>query len=101
MAKIIAFDTNDTGTIYDCTQTQDHIDDGDVLVLPDGRIGFLLEAWPVMLAGEPENFHTMKNPEKLPYMDGGKYAETAALVERIKAGEKLPTVVAWTHEIEI
>jgi hypothetical protein len=47
-----------SGEVYDRTQTDDTIKDGDVLVVPpneveqhDGIVGILVEAWPVVIHG--------------------------------------------------
>jgi hypothetical protein len=41
---------------YDASQTSDLIKDGDLLVTPQA-VGFLFEAWPVLLKGEADEFH--------------------------------------------
>jgi hypothetical protein len=42
-----------TSEMYDLTQTSDDIHDGDVFVCNGGRtIGFLMQAWPTLIAGE-------------------------------------------------
>lgn len=68
------------GSAYDNSQCRDSIKDGDLLVTPDA-VGFLFKAWAVLVKGEADAFHTVKDgkPETL---EGGAYA---ASVEAAKA----------------
>jgi hypothetical protein len=50
--------TCDSAEAYDTIQTEDSIQDGDVLIVPNGGIvGILVEAWPVALTSESGAFH--------------------------------------------
>ena len=52
---VIVYYFNDMSTseMYDLTQIDDRIADGDVFVCNGGRtIGFLMKAWPILLKGE-------------------------------------------------
>jgi len=49
-----------SGEAYDATQTDDAINDGDVLVVPNEQLaGILIEAWPVAVGPERDDvaFH--------------------------------------------
>ncbi len=47
---------------YDATQTNDDINEGDLLLV-DGGIALMYKAWPVMIYGEFPEFHQFKNLE--------------------------------------
>lgn len=48
-----------TGEAYDASQCRDEIKDGDLLVvLNEGVIGFLVQAWPVSITKGVGHFHT-------------------------------------------
>ena len=48
-----------SGDVYDQTQTDCRIKDGDVLDLGCGNVAILVQAWPTIVAGEIEHFHTL------------------------------------------
>ena len=46
--------------VYDRTQTDDAIKDGDVLNLGNGNVAILVKAWPTIVVGDIEQFHRLK-----------------------------------------
>lgn len=61
--KIHRFNGLSAPRLYDRTQTDSSIQDGDIFVLEDLKIvGFLMEAWPVILHGEDSSgeLHRLK-----------------------------------------
>ena len=70
MPKTFIFTGLSSREVYDRTQTDDAIEDGDVLVVPkndseghDGLVGFLFQAWPVVVkefgGGERRHDHQL------------------------------------------
>jgi hypothetical protein len=58
MANVHIFTCN-SGRAYDLTQTSEHIHDGDVLIVVDeGIVGIMVEAWPIALTSESGYLHT-------------------------------------------
>jgi hypothetical protein len=49
------------GNIYDWSQCYEPINDGDLFVLPDGRVVLMLEAWPTMIRGKSKVLHRFKD----------------------------------------
>lgn len=47
------------GQVYDKTQTDGDIKDGDVFLLSDGRSAFMYRAWPTMVVGQSTVLHSM------------------------------------------
>jgi hypothetical protein len=60
--------------LYDETQTNDDIHDGDVLVTDSG-VGIMVEAWPVIVAGDIQGFHKLKDTSWEEF-EGGKYLDS-------------------------
>lgn len=86
MPKIHTFEGLTSGEVYDLTQTDDSIKDGDVLVIPqnlaeshNGIVGILIEAWPTSVHGhDPDHtnhqLHGFDNIEDfLAHGDNEKY----------------------------
>lgn len=64
----------DMGSAYDATQCRDEIKSGDFLLVEDG-VAVLDRAWPVMIVGDSEVFHSFKDTPSAE-------AKKAALVEQ-------------------
>ena len=62
------------GDVYDRTQTDDSIKDGDILNLGNGNIAILVQAWPTVVCGEIEHFHKIEDGYEFEKIDNGKYA---------------------------
>ena len=76
--------------VYDQTQTDDSIKDGDVLNLGNGNVAILMEAWPTIVFGEIEGFHQLAPGETFESIDGGKYAASAAKARELLDGIERP-----------
>lgn len=63
--------------VYDRTQTDDAIKDGDVLNLGNGNVAILVKAWPTIVVGDIEQFHRLKAGTSFETFDSGKYAASA------------------------
>jgi hypothetical protein len=86
-----------TGEAYDATQTDDSINDGDVLLIPSENVaGFLFKAWPVAITPEHGAFHTLdtdadvtclgkRNEKRLPLWIHPKDAEPYETIEVFSA----------------
>jgi hypothetical protein len=86
-----------TGEAYDTTQTDDSINDGDVLLIPSEDVaGFLFKAWPVAITPEHGAFHTLdtdadvtclgkRNEKRLPLWIHPKDAEPYETIEVFSA----------------
>jgi hypothetical protein len=61
--------------MYDETQTNDNVKDGDVLVGADG-VGILVKAWPVVVSGNIPGFHQLKTDSSWSNIENGKYLES-------------------------
>ena len=72
--------------LYDETQTNDAIHDGDVLVTNTG-VGIMVEAWPVIVAGDIEGFHKLKDGTSWDEFEGGMYAESARKAMEVSGQE--------------
>ena len=64
--------------VYDRTQTDDAIKDGDVLNLGGGNVAILVKSWPTIVVGEVEQFHRLTAGTSFETFDSGKYAASAA-----------------------
>ncbi|WP_227461647.1 hypothetical protein [Cupriavidus pauculus] len=72
--------------LYDWTQTESALRDGDVFLSKDGKAaGVLMEAWPVLVAGDCEALHTLAETTTWETVDGGKYAAAAAVARKLVA----------------
>lgn len=72
------FEGRPSGEVYDLTQTDDSIKDGDVINLGNGNVAILMNAWPTVVVGEIEHFHRLVSGVTFESIDGGKYAASAA-----------------------
>lgn len=77
--QIVIHDFKGTSSheVYDLTQTDDSIKDGDILNLGHGNVAILMGAWPTTVSGEIEGFHLLASGETFESVDGGKYAGSA------------------------
>ena len=71
------FEGTPPGEVYDRTQTDDSIKDGDVLNLGNGNVAILMKAWPTVVLGEIEHFHRLASGATFESIDDGKYAASA------------------------
>lgn len=71
------------GDVYDQTQTDDSIKDGDVLDLGAGNVAILVKAWPTIVVGEIENFHRLNADTTFETFKDGRYAASAAKAREI------------------
>ncbi len=69
--------------VYDQTQTDDSLKDGDVLSLGNGNVAILMKAWPTIVYGEIEDFHRLAPGQDFDSIDGGKYAASAAKARKL------------------
>ena len=69
--------------VYDQTQTDDSIKDGDVLSLGNGNVAILMKAWPTIVYGEIEDFHRLAPGQDFHSIDSGKYAASAAKARKL------------------
>lgn len=69
--------------VYDQTQTDDSIKDGDVLDLGAGNVAILVKAWPTIVVGEIENFHRLNADTTFETFMDGRYAASAAKAREI------------------
>ena len=55
------FDLSDLSSelAYGETQCRDEIKDGDILILANGALAILVEAWPTVFSGECDGFHEL------------------------------------------
>jgi hypothetical protein len=78
----IAFRFYSTREAYDATQTNDHIRDGDVLVIEREQVvGFLVSAWPAAVTSVHGELHGFTTDPRT--IDDGKYAASVDLAEQI------------------
>jgi|SRR3954468_16649648 hypothetical protein len=77
-----------TAEAYDASQTDDNIKDGDVLLTPT-CVGFLDEAWPMLVKGvDPHKaFHKLKPGYSWDTVEGGKYKKSVELAMKQKIDE--------------
>lgn len=74
------------GDLYDWTQTESALRDGDVFVSEDGKVaGVLMEAWPVLVAGESCELHTLAETYTWETFEDGKYAAAAVVARKLVA----------------
>ena len=71
--------------VYDRTQTDVSIMDGDVLNLGDGNVAIVVKAWPVVVLGDIEDFQRLAYGSSFETIDGGKYAASAAKARELFA----------------
>jgi len=107
--KVHDFSHMSDGDIYDQTQWDDTIRDGDVLIGSKGA-GILVDAWPVVVTGHMEEFHKLSPDISWEEFEDGKYAKSAELAQSQAKGssnlnendiedDKLYVVNTKTNEI--
>ena len=87
--KVHDFVDVDSGDVYDQTQTDDAIKDGDVLDLGNGNVAILVEAWPTVFSGKIEHFHRLDTGFSFETLDDGKYAASAAKARELLQAQHL------------
>ena len=85
---------------YNYTQTHGNVNDGDVLDLGNGNVGILIQAWPVIYAGEIEHFHGLAPGISWADMNDGKYFASAGLAQQVVNGTAPEGAYATTNEEE-
>jgi len=73
----------DDRTVYDETQTNNKIKDGDVLKLSGGRVAIMNRAWPVMHTGDSEHLHQLESGHTFDSIENGKYAASNRVANRL------------------
>lgn len=66
----------DDGDVYDHTQTNEKIKDGDVLKLHGGRAGVMVKAWPVITHGNSDALHKVQAGSHISKIDKGRYKKS-------------------------
>ncbi|KAG0165402.1 hypothetical protein DFQ30_008524 [Apophysomyces sp. BC1015] len=84
-------DLKDGGDVYDWTQTDDALCDGDVFVFA----GVLVNCWPTLVAFEAEHLHRLEGTT-WEVLDDGKYAAAAAVARKL-APESLGKPVSMSE----
>lgn len=79
------FTGSDPRYVYDRTQTDESIMDGDVLNLGDGNVAILAGPWPVVVLGDIENFERLEPGASFETIFDGKYAASAAKARELFA----------------
>ena len=72
-----------SGDVYDQTQTDSSIKDGDVLDLGQGNVAIMVKAWPTIAVGEIEHFHTLESGSSFDTLEAGKYAASAVKAREV------------------
>ena len=78
-----------SGDVYDQTQTDCRIKDGDVLDLGCGNVAILVQAWPTIVAGDIEHFHTLAPGETFESLADGRYAASALKAVEVSRNSNL------------
>lgn len=87
--KVVDLSDLSDGEAYDVTQTDDSINDGDILKLDLGRWAILNRAWPVMVIGDSNVFHKLKNGGSWKTVDGGRYLAAVSEIQRLASDNTL------------
>lgn len=83
--QIHTYDTYDSEDVYDITQSDDNIKDGDVLVVKKEKIiGILVGAWPYAITSNVGMFHKFVSDQSWNNMENGKYLESYKKALEIK-----------------
>jgi len=72
-----------SGDVYDQTQTDNTIKDGDVLDLGGGNVAVMVRAWPTIVVGEIEYFQRLQQRETFEAFEGGRYAASAVKAREV------------------
>ena len=70
------------GEVYDETQTNSKIKDGDVLRV-EGGTAAMVGAWPTMIHGKSDTLHSFKNGVSIHDIEGGSYHKTGKLADKV------------------
>lgn len=60
--------------IYNISQTDEEVHDGDVFLMPGKRVAIMLEAWPTMVVGDSKELHRLEGSWY--DVDDGKYKDS-------------------------
>lgn len=83
------FSSNSDEDVYNATQTDNNINDGDILNLSDGRKAILYKSWPIMVVGTSNILHSLKDGVTWDSFRRGRYAKAAELAKSINNPESL------------
>lgn len=83
--KVIDMTKEAPESLYDLTQTNDNIKDGDVLNAGRGNIGIMVDAWPTIAFGKIKGFHTLQAGHTFYTLDGGKYKQSYELAKTLES----------------
>lgn len=67
------FENLSDGEVYNETQTNEEIHDGDILLLSGNRTAILCKAWPVMVRGTSLDLHRLADDTDWCHFEAGKY----------------------------
>jgi hypothetical protein len=81
-AKVHDLRGMDHGDVYDQTQTDDNISDGDVIIA-DNATAVMCKAWPVLVSGRSDVFHTLKPGRSFTDYENGRYEESEMLAQHL------------------
>lgn len=70
--------------VYDQTQTDESIGDGDVLLLSGGGIGVLIGAYPTIIHGTSDVLHQLNDGVSLDDLDDGRYSDSLNRVRLLR-----------------
>jgi len=76
------------GEVYDDTQTNEKIRDGDILLMSDNRVALLFKAWPAMIVGDSNALHKLDQAVTWMTFENGAYNVTAQCAAQL-VGETL------------
>jgi len=78
MVKIVDLRGIPEESLYDGTQCNEEIKDGDVLLCDNG-VGIMVKAWPVSISNNRLDFHVLANHLTWETFEDGKYLESYKL----------------------
>lgn len=82
--RVVACRLSDDGSVYDWTQCEEAVRDGDVFLFANGtRAGILIGCWPTIVVGNAGKLHTLAAPHRWSTYEGGKYAQAAAVARKL------------------
>jgi len=83
--RVVDCPMSEEGDVYDWTQCEDGLRDGDVFLFANGtRAGILVKAWPTLVDGDGVHLHTLAGVT-WETLGGGKYAAAAAVAAKLVA----------------
>ncbi|AMR78008.1 hypothetical protein [Cupriavidus nantongensis] len=93
--RVVGCPLTDGSAVYDWSQSASELRDGDVFIFADGKCtGVMVEAWPVLVAGEADALHTLAADKSWDTLDAGKYAAAARVAAKLAPQEPEPTPAA-------